>query len=132
MLLKVLVLVIFIVLWVMFIIISVTSFMGSSFTGGSRLSVGGGIGLGRTPLVHPKKVASSRLGSPLLHFFSVSSILHLVVLEYLLIRPGLMKNSERPGFPTSAALGKGIPALRNSMRKLECGYHFYQRSPCPG
>ena len=33
------------------------------------------------------------------------------------IRPGLMKNSERLGFPTSAVLGKGMPALRNSMRK---------------
>ena len=28
-----------------------------------------------------------------------------------------MKNSERLGFPTFAALGKGIPALRNSIGK---------------
>ena len=48
------------------------------------------------------------------------------------IRPGKMRNSERPGFPTFAALGKGIPALRNSMRMLMGGYHFYRRSPCPG
>ena len=48
-------------------------------------------------------------------FFSVSLILRLVVLRFSLIWLGLTKNSERPGFPTFAALGKGIPALRKSM-----------------
>ena len=54
-----------------------------------------------------------------LHFFSVSLILRLVVLGSSLIRLGLTKNSERPGFPTSAALGNGIPALRNSVLRLK-------------
>ena len=66
----------------------------------------------------------------LLLFFSVSPILRLVVLGCLLILLGFMRNSERPGFPTFVALGQGIPASRNSMRKLEGGYHFYWRSPC--
>ena len=49
MLLMVWVSVIFIVLFLMFIIVSVTSSRGSLFTVEMRLSVGGGIGLGRTP-----------------------------------------------------------------------------------
>ena len=47
-----------------------------------------------------------------LPFFIVSLISRLVVLGCLLILPGLMKNSERPGFPTFVALDKGIPALK--------------------
>ena len=66
-----------------------------------------------------------------LHFSSVSLILHLVVLEYLLIRLGLMRNSERPGFPIFAVLGKGIPASRNSIGRLMGGYYFYWRSSSP-
>ena len=59
-------------------------------------------------------------------FFSVSLTLLLTVLGFLLIQPGLMKNSERLGFPTFAALGKGIPALRNSILRLMGGYLYYQ------
>ena len=46
-------------------------------------------------------------------FFRVSLILLLVVLEFWPIPPGLMRNSERLGFPTFVALGKGRPALTN-------------------
>ena len=66
------------------------------------------------PLVHPNS-GSGLIWSPLLPSFSVSLILRLVVLECLLIRPGLMRNSASPGFPTSVALGKGRPALKNSL-----------------
>ena len=51
-------------------------------------------------------------------------ILRLVVLEFFLILPGLMRNSERPGFPTFVALGKGRPALRNSMWRLRVGFLY--------
>ena len=43
-------------------------------------------------------------------FFSVSFNLLLEVLGFGLNRLGLMRNSERLGFPTSAALRKGRPA----------------------
>ena len=56
------------------------------------------------PLVHPNKWLRPDL-VPQLHFFSVSLILLLVVLESLLILLGLMRNSERLGFPTFVALG---------------------------
>ena len=38
----------------------------------------------------------------------------------------------RPGFPTFAVLGKGIPALRNSTRKSRGGYLCYLRLLYPG
>ena len=69
------------------------------------------------PTDAPVKSGFVRIWFPLLHFFSVNPILRLVVLGCFLIRPGLIRNSERPDFPTFAALGKGIPALRNSIRK---------------
>ena len=53
----------------------------------------------------------------LLPFFSVSLILLLEVLGFWLTPLGLMRNSERLGFPIFAFLDKGIPALRNSMKK---------------
>ena len=122
---------IFIVLLVVFIAGSVTSFMGLSFIVGMKPFGGGVIGCGRTSLFIPAS-GFVQIWFPLLHFLSVSPILLLVVLECLLTLPGLMRNSERPGFPTFVALGKGTPAFRNSMRRLEGGYHFYRRSPCPG
>ena len=42
----------------------------------------------------------------------------------LATRLGLTRNSERLGFPTFAVLGKGRPALKNSMRRLRDGYPF--------
>ena len=65
------------------------------------------------PLVHPFKWLS---------FSPVSASSYSWWLGFLLIRTGLMKNSERLGFPTFAVLGKGIPALRNSTWKLRSGY----------
>ena len=43
---------------------------------------------------------------------------------------GLMKNSERPGFPAFVALGKERPALTNLIGRLMGGYHFCQRFIC--
>ena len=57
-------------------------------------------------MVHPYRVASPTSGSPLLLFFSVSLILVLVALGCLLTLLGLMRNSERPGFPIFVALGQ--------------------------
>ena len=54
----------------------------------------------------------------------------LVVLECFLILPGLMRNSERLGFPIFVALGKGRPALRNSMWRLRGGYLCRLRFMC--
>ena len=45
---------------------------------------------------------------------------------------GLMKNSERLGFPTFAALGKGRPALTNSALRLMGGCLFYLKFIFPG
>ena len=91
----------------------------------------GGIGFGKTPWCIPIG-GFVLIWFTQLHFFSVSLILRLVVLGCFRIQQGLMKNSERPGFPTFAALGKGIPALRNSIARLRAGYHFYLRLLCPG
>ena len=55
------------------------------------------------PMVHPYRW----LRPDLLLFFSVSLLSRLVVLRFLLILLGLMRNSERLGFPTFVALGKG-------------------------
>ena len=85
----------------------------------------GGIGFGRTPWCIPTG-GFVQIWFHQLHFSSVSTILRLVVL------PGSMRNSERLGFPTFAALDKGRPALRNSIVKLRSGYHFYLRFICPG
>ena len=63
----------------MFIIVTVTSFMGSLFTVGMRLSGRGGIGLGRTAWCIPFSGFVLNWFSQL-HFSSVSPILHLVVL----------------------------------------------------
>ena len=80
------------------------------------------------PLVHPYKWLRPDLIPPA-HFLQCQL---LVVLGFFLIQPGLMKNSERPGFTTFAALGKSRPALKNSMKRLMGGYHFCRRSLCPG
>ena len=81
------------------------------------------------PLVHPKKWLRPDL-VPLSLFFSVNRIFRLVVLVYCLILLGLTRNSERPGFPIFVALGKGRPALRNSMMRLRGGYICYRRFLC--
>ena len=64
-------------------------------------------------------------------FFNVSRIFLLVVLVFYLILLGLMMNSERPGFPIFVALGKGRPALRNSIVRLRGGDLCYRRFLCP-
>ena len=77
----------------------------------------GGIGFGRI-LLFIRKGGFAQIWFSLLLFSSVSPISRLVVLECSLILLGLMRNSERPGFPIFVALGKGRPALRNSMWRL--------------
>ena len=69
------------------------------------------------PLVHSYKWLRPDLVTLLL-FFNVSRISLLVVLVFYLILLGLMRNSERPGFPVFVALGKGRPALRKSIVRL--------------
>ena len=68
------------------------------------------------PFVDPYKWLRPDLVLPA-PFFSVSPIVLLMVLGFFSDPPGLMRNSERPGLPSFTVLGKGIPALRNSMRK---------------
>ena len=83
------------------------------------------------PMVIP--IGGSGLSwSFLLPFSSVSLISRLVVLVHLLILLRLMRNSEKLGFPTFVALGKGIPALRNSILRLRNGCLFYPRFLCLG
>ena len=77
-------------------------------------------------------LASSRLGAACSLLFSVSLVVLLMVLVFFLILLGLMKNSERLGFPIFAVLGKGRPALMNSALKLRVGCRFYRRFIFPG
>ena len=72
------------------------------------------------------------LGSSLSLASSVSLVLLRVVLVFFLILLGLMKNSERLGFPIFAVLGKGRPALTNSALKLRVGCRFYLKFTFPG
>ena len=51
-------------------------------------------------------------------FFNVTPIFRLAVLGCWLTLLGLMRNSERLGFPTFVVVGKGRPALRNSIGRL--------------
>ena len=71
------------------------------------------------PLGASLSLASSLTWCRLLPFFSVSLVLLRVVLVFFLILLGLMKNSERLGFPIFAVLGKGRPALTNSAFEVE-------------
>ena len=111
---------------VMFIVVSVSSFMVWWFTVGMRLFGCGVIGWGRT-LWCIRKGGSGLTLFSLLLFCSVIFSSLLVVLEFWVIRAGLMRNSVKLGFPTFAVLGKGIPALRNLLKRLMGGYRFCWR-----
>ena len=92
---------------------------------------GGGVGFGRIPWCIPID-GFVLTWFHLLPFFSANLILLLMVLVSFQILQGWMKNSERLGFPTFAALGKGRPALTNSIMRLMGGCHFCLKSTCPG
>ena len=64
------------------------------------------------------QVASTRFGSPLLPFFSVSRISRLVVLVFFLILLGLMENSERLGFPIFCRSGQRETNLEEFDREV--------------
>ena len=70
------------------------------------------------------------VGSPCSFFFCIVTLSSL--LGFWLIRPGLMRNSERPDFPTFAALGKGRPALRNFIMRFRVGCLSSRRLLCRG
>ena len=89
----------------------------------------GGIGF-RKILLFIRTGGFAQIWFSLLLFSSESPICRLVVLECILILLGLMRNSDRPGFPTFVALGKGRPALRNSIGKLRVGCLFCLRFLC--
>ena len=100
----------------MFIGVSVTFSLHLWFTVDMRRLGSGGIGFVKIPwciLID----GLGRIWFCQLHFSSVSPILHLVVKGSLLTLLGLMRNSEKPGCPTFVVLGKGRPALRNSLLK---------------
>ena len=128
---RVLVLVSFLVLFLIFIVVLVISFMRLLFIGGMRLSGDGGIGFGKIPWCIPIG-GFAQIWFPLLHFYSASHNSRLVVLGCLLTLLGLMRNSERLDFPTFVALGKGIPALRNSILRVRSGCLFCLRFLCQG
>ena len=77
-----------------------------------------GIGVGRTPWCIP-------IGGfvqnwfPQLHFSSVNLILRLAVLECLLVQPGLMRDSERPGFPIFCRSGQRDTSLEEFDREVD-------------
>ena len=115
MLFGVLALVLFIILLVVFTGGSVTSSMGLSYIVGERLFRCGG----RISWFHPYKWLwpDMVLPAPLLQCKHNSSGGSGILL-------GLTRNSERLGFPTFAGLGKGTPALKNSMRRLRVSCLF--------
>ena len=78
------------------------------------------------PLVHPV-VGFDLIWCRLLPFFNVTLDSLLMVQVFYLILIRLMQNSERPGFPTFAVLGKGRPALTNSALRLMGGCRFFLR-----
>ena len=92
---------------------------------------GGAIGFVKIPWFIPIG-GFAQIWLPLLFFFTVCLISRLVVLGFLLILLGLTRNSERLGFPIFAALGKGRPALRNSILRWRSGCLFYLRFLCLG
>ena len=81
------------------------------------------------PLVHPYKWLRPDLVPPS-PFLLCEPHLSSGALGFYLILQGLMRNSERPGFPTFVVLGKGKPALRNSILRLRGGYHCCLRFLC--
>ena len=125
-----LVLVSFIVLLLISIVDSVTLFMLLLFIVVMMLLVGGGIGFEMT-LLFILMNGCVLIWFRLLLFYSVSLILRLEVLECLLTLLGLMKNSERLGFPTFVVLGKGRQALTNSIMRLGDGCLYCLRLPYP-
>ena len=102
MLLRVFVLGISVVLLVICTVVSVTSFMVWWFVVGMR----------------PYKWLRPDLVPPA-PFLQCQPHLTPGGLDFLLIWLGLMKNSERPGFPTFAVLGKGTPALEEFNLEVE-------------
>ena len=86
---------------------------------GMRLFVGGGTGYGRTLLFSPSG-GSGMIWSPA-PFLQCEPHLTHGGSGSLLIQLGLIRNSERLGFPIFVALGKGRPALRNSLLRLMVG-----------
>ena len=129
-----------IVLWIlvhsfmlllMFIAVLVISSIRLWFIAVMRRFGDGEIGFGRTPrfiLIVGFILTWCRLHP----FFSVSLVLLRVALVFFLILQGLMKNSERLGFPIFAVLGKGRPALTNSALRLRVGCRFYLKFIFPG
>ena len=115
--------------WEIFIVGFLISFIGSLFIAGMRLFVGCGICCVRILWFTPTS-GSGLIWCLLLLFCSVNSILLLVVLGFLPILLGLMRNSEKPGFSTFVALGKGRPALRNSLMSLKAGCPCLLRYLC--
>ena len=103
----------------------VISLMRLSYIVVMMLFGGGGMGFGPYKWLRPDWFTQ-------LPFFSVSLILRLMVLGFLLILVALMRNSKRPGFPIFVARGKGRPALRNSIGKWMGGFRFCLRCICPG
>ena len=84
------------------------------------------------PMVHPTRWLRPDLVPPAPFLQCERLILLLVVQVAFLILLGLMKNSEKPGFPTFVVLGKGRPALTNSALRLMGGCRFYLKFIFPG
>ena len=76
---------------------------------------GGAIGFGKIPWCIPIG-GFAQIWLPLLLFYSVSLILRLVVLGCLLILLGLMRNSERLGFPIFCRSGQREASLEEFIR----------------
>ena len=78
------------------------------------------------PLIHPYKWLRPDMVPPA-PFLQCNS--HLTPGgSGVLADPGLMRNSEKPGFPIFVVLGKGRPALRTSFMRWMVGRLCYLRS----
>ena len=110
--------VIFIVQFLMFIVVLVVSFMLLWFTVVMRRLGSDAIGFGKTPWCIPTG-GFVQIWFPQLHFSSVSPILLLVVLKCLLIRPGLMRNSEKAWLPYFCRSGQRDTSLEEFDREVD-------------
>ena len=99
--------------------------IGWLFIVGMRPFEGGGSGYGRILLVHPYKWLRLDLVPPAPFLQCEPHLTPRWFLGSLLIQPGLMRNSEKPGSPTFVVVGKGRPTLRNSLLKWTGGFLYY-------
>ena len=118
-------------LFLMFIIVSVTSFMPSWFTVGMKLLGGGGIGFGRTPWCIPFS-AFVQICFSQLHFSSVRPHLTLGGSGVLADPNKIFEEFRKAWLPYFCRSGQRDTSLEEFDCEVEGWLPFYLRLICPG